>query len=73
MPRRRVEKSMIYLRQYAGQVEDLRAEVCQVRHHEYKDRLDHAHLMRKPGDEAGGETPNYTYDRATERHHQKRG
>lgn len=72
MPTRYVEKSMIYLRQYAGQVEDLRAEICQVRHHEYEDRLYHAHLVSKPGHEASGETPNYTYDRATDRHHQKR-
>lgn len=63
---------MIYLRQYAGQVEDLCAEVCQVRHHEDEYRLDHAHLMCKPGHEASSETPNYTYDRATDRHHQKR-
>lgn len=66
-------RSIIYLRQYAGQVEDLRAEVCQVRHHEYEDGLDHAHLMSEPGHKASGETPNYTYERAADCHHQERG
>lgn len=54
-------------------MEDLRAEVSQVRHHEYEDRLDHAHLVSKSGHEASSETPNYTYERAADRHHQERG
>jgi len=62
----------IYSRQYPAHVEDLRVQVRQVRHDEYEDRLDHAHLMGEPGDEAGGEAPDYTYDRAADRHYQER-
>lgn len=54
-------------------MEDLSAEVSQVRHHEYEDRLDHAHLISKSGHEASSETPNYTYEHTADRHYQERG
>lgn len=54
-------------------MEDLRAEVSQVCHDEYEDRLDHAHLISESGHEASSETPNYTYEYPADRHHQERG
>lgn len=52
-------------------MEDFSIQICQIRHDEYEDRLDDAHLMGEPGHQTSGESPYDSYYGATEGHHEE--
>lgn len=64
---------MKYSRKNSAHMEHLRIQIRQVRHDEYEDGFDDAHLVGEPSHQPGGEPPHHADARAAHRHGEERG